>query len=439
MSFPRVEAQFSQLVASGEVLGRIIGDTERAGKTVLAPFGASGERATVELTDEKKGFARGQILDISQVSPDRIAPPCPFFRPSAPQNSCGGCAWQHLKIEAQRHAKREIVLQALARIGGQDLSSISVEATRGGESFGYRNKADFVIQNGKIGFFAGGSHDLVDVDNCLIQNAPNNAVLGAARAILAQFPIQNGPQRLISRVASDGRGLAILVGDLESARAQKWAQELQTRAPHLSGVIWKNARRNGNFQTFWGEPFLTETVNGLRFRVSGDGFWQINALMAPLMADLVGEMAGEVGGQRILDLFCGAGLFALHLARAGANVCGVELSAKAIEDARFNAQNNELNADFRVGDAAKSLKKWGKGAFDVVVLDPPRSGAREAMAAIERLAPPKIVWVSCDAATFARDVKSLSHYQLRRVVPLDLFPQTPHIETVALLTRKKGV
>ena len=436
---------FHALVAGGEAVGR-----DEAGKTVFAPFAAPGDVATVQIQVEKPAFARGILGEIEMLSSGRIVPPCPQFRPQTPPNSCGGCAWQHVSLAEQRHAKREIVVSALSRIGGQNGAEI-VEAVRGGAGFDYRNKADFVIGQGEngaeIGFFARESHDLIDAPNCPIQNPRNEEILRAAREILAQHPnwafdARSGRglwRRLVARTASNGETLAILVlgseADVSSDQCGQIARMLRDKVPHLAGVMATAGR--GAAKSLWGRDYLIERVNGLDFRVSGNAFWQVNTEMSPLLAQTVLEMANVQNEQRALDLFCGAGFFALHLARAGAIVTGIETHRGAIDDANWNAKNNGLSAQFRAGDASKELARFNTGEFDLIVLDPPRAGARDCLPALLKIAPARLIYVSCDPATWARDAKILSEngYTLRRAIPFDLFPQTAHVEVVSHFER----
>ena len=445
---------FHALSAGGEGVGR-----DDAGKTVFAPFAVPGDVAFIDIRTEKPSFARGMIREIETESSHRIAPRCPQFRPESPEISCGGCSWQHVGLRVQREAKREIVRNALSRIGGQ---SVEVEATRGGEGFRYRNKADFVLGHAKsasnstkneaqIGFFASSSHDLIDAKVCPIQATKNEEVLQAAREILREnpdfaFDIHSGRgvwRRLIVRVSSAGEGLAVLVTTNEAAknsdRIRQIAHRLRDKTPHLVGVLALAPR--GEAKLLWGRDFLMESVNDLEFRVSGAGFWQVNPEMSPLLARAALEMCEVKPGETALDLFCGAGLFALHMAREGARVTGIEFGAGAVRDAIWNAKHNNLSAQFRAGDAARALKRFGRGDFDLVLLDPPRAGALDCLDSLLEIAPRRIVYVSCDPATLARDAKVLCRggYCLSRAIPFDLFPQTAHVEVVARFDRGQKI
>jgi 23S rRNA (uracil1939-C5)-methyltransferase len=208
--------------------------------------------------------------------------------------------------------------------------------------------------------------------------------------------------------------------------------------PHLKGVLRRTANSSReSLQTIAGRDWLEEEVLNLRLRAAADGFFQINTALTPVLVDTALNMAEPEKGQHALDLYCGVGLFSLALAQRGARVSGVEANAAAIRQARGNANSNNLQADFYVGDAARALRRpqFATKTWHLILLDPPRAGAAECVPSLLRLRPRRIVYVSCDPATLARDVKSLvkGGYQLQSAVPLDLFPQTAHVETVVRL------
>ena len=445
---------FRNLAAGGETVGR-----DNSGQTVFAHGGAPGETAQVRITDKRKNFARGVIAQIDQVSPFRVAAPCPHFgvvstdiqqRDLRPENGCGGCAWQHIEYSMQAQSKRDVLVQALRRVAGlENAESLVENCLVSPHDFAYRNKADVVVaaQNGetRIGFRARESHDVVDVAQCLIQSDGNNSLLrllreGVARKLVAPFDAQQNRgvlKRAVLRTSSRDEKLIVLETTPERwPQAAQFADFLMQNAPHLRGVL---ARTQSQHQILAGRDWLEEAVLDLKLRVIGGDFFQINTLATPLLLSTALELAQVQSGERVLDLYCGVGLFALALAKRGAVVTGIEYNARAIETARENAKRNGCDATFLAGDAARTLQKWraqsGHERVDLVVLDPPRAGAKECLDEIVALAPRRIVYVSCDVATLARDVKILGArgFSLRRAVPLDLFPQTSHVETAALL------
>lgn len=445
--------RFSEIAAGGDAVGR-----DENGRVVFVPYAAPGEVAEVEIVEETKSFARGRIINLLESATERIAPPCPYYIPIAndPATACGGCQIQHLSIPAQLDAKRRIVLDALQRVGGfpaDELNALTGE-TQSAQKWRYRNKADFVVAahhgspdqstldaNFEIGFFARHSHDIIDIHECPIQQSANNKVLVAARAAMQQglvkpFDIKTGHgvlRRLVSRVASNGEALAVAVTTREKwPQDREFARWMMEQVPELKGVLRREPR--GVAKVLAGRDWLEDEVLGLRLRVTGEGFFQINTSLIPTLVETAMPALDPQPGERVLDLFCGVGLFALFAARRGAKVLGIEANAQAIRDTRENARRNDLKINLLCGDASHELAKLKAGEWDKVLLDPPRDGARECLNELLRLKPHRIIYVSCDPATLARDLKVLSsQYQLSVVTPLDMFPQTAHIETIVRL------
>jgi 23S rRNA (uracil1939-C5)-methyltransferase len=323
--------------------------------------------------------------------------------------------------------------------------------------FAYRNKADYVVAARRddletpfqIGFFARESHHAIDITHCPIQHENNNQILAATREALTLglvAPVQPATahqllKSLVARTASNGDSLVVLETSAEPwPEAEAFAAFLRERVPSLVGVLqrveYEGAhKKSPDLRVLSGRDWLEETVDGLSFRVTGDGFFQVNASLTPMLVQTALRLARLEPAFRVLDLYCGVGLFSLSMARTGAPVVGIEANPQAIRDARGNSERNGLSARFVEGDAARALRRpQFKPDFDVALLDPPRAGAADCVRELLRLKPRRIVYVSCDPATLARDIKTLSEtYRLAEVVPLDLFPQTAHVETVARL------
>lgn len=533
-----VRVHFHNLAAGGDAVGR-----DETGRAIFVPGAAPGDIALVEIEREHKVYARGRLAQLETTSAARVEPPCPFYarpvptRPATQSDAlvlsasggagdlhsaalhfadharfaCGGCQWQHVEYAAQLEAKRNLVSEALRRIGGagDSVRDVVEPCVPSPAPFAYRNKAEFVValtvdfpeadfpeaaapfQDGearatdekawRAGFFARESHQVVDVSHCLIQQEPNNGLLRAARGALeAGFATPFNPatgdgvlRRLTARTASAGDSLLIAeTTDADWPQARAFAAHMRAAAPNLVGVLRRQMRHDQTRREQSHEPvqlldganggrdWLEETVSGLRLRVTGDGFFQVNTALTPALLETALRLAEAGPGQRVLDAFCGVGLFSLALARAGADVTGIEVSRAAVRDARDNAARNALPAAFREGDAAREMNRLahraqnlkassrrapGKPAREpppeIVLLDPPRAGAAACVPALLRLRPRRIVYVSCDPATLARDVRALSAggYRLARAVPLDLFPQTAHVETVAQLDLVDGL
>jgi len=436
------QVTFHAIAAGGEAVGR-----DETGRAIFAPYGAPGDIAQVVLHEEKRSFARGRIIDLEVASPKRTPPPCPYYIHDWRQDetACGGCQVQHLEYAAQLEAKRHIVCDALQRIGRVQDAEVA-PCIPSPQPFGYRNKGDFVVgmQSGRaqVGLNARNSHDIIDIESCPIQQQPNNELLAAARACIAQglappFDAASGRgvlRRLVMRTATNGEMLLIaMTTGAAWPQVEAFAQRMLEMVPWLVGVMRREPKSTA--KPIAGRDWLEETVLGIRLRATGDAFFQINSALTPTLVETALGMAQIEHGQRALDLYCGVGLFSLAMARQGAQVLGIEAHSGAVRDAQFNALQNGLTAEFKAGDAAKLLSR-AAGSWDVVLLDPPRAGAAECLEALLKIGPQRIVYVSCDPATLARDLGNLrEQYRLVEAVPVDLFPQTAHVETVALLQR----
>jgi 23S rRNA (uracil1939-C5)-methyltransferase len=443
--------------------GDAVGKTEE-GITVFVPYGAPGDEVAVEVTEQRKNFLRGRIVRVVKPSPQRILPPCPYF------GRCGGCQLQHLDYAAQLQQKKRFVEDALSRIG--KLENVRVRDVMGmANPWAYRSKATFVFgsphpqplsrnagEGSCGGFFAAGSHEVVDIAECLIQHPLNNQILAAVKeciagGLLSVFNPRTGRGVLRwveARVNGAGtQAVATLV-----TTAQRWKTErgcaarLRERVPQLTGVLRRVAQRHDapteevqrTSQVISGQPYLHEEMAGLRWRVHADSFFQVNAQQLEVLAEKVMDYANLRGNEIVVDAFCGVGLFALLVARAGCTVYGIENSPQSIADAEFNAAALSVaTVHFlrdRVEHALPRLRSEGVHP-DVLLFDPPRHGAKEAIPEIIALQPRRIVAVSCDPATLARDVSALHPhgYKVKEVQPIDLFPQTYHVECVALVER----
>lgn len=409
-----MQVTFHGIAAGGEGVGR-----DEAGRTVFAPQAAPGDLAQVEITEERKNFARGKILHLESASPQRVVPPCPYYLPKDGDETtaCGGCQVQHLNYESQLEAKRGIVQNALERIGGFANSPVQ-ECVPSPQQFAYRNKAEFFIGgDGAIGFHARRTHKVVDIAHCPLLQEPLNELLGAVRDLLPRDTANS----FETRVDSTG-ALALRVAwrDGTATDAKEFFAALRERVPSL---IDPNRQQ------------LSEEVEGLNFRIGAFDFFQVNSSLTPRLVETALEMAHIEKGTRALDLYCGAGLFGLAMARRGAIVEGVD----RYETLNDNAKLNGLQVRASRGAAAKFLNAVvSRGAqCDVALLDPPRAGAAECVEPLIKLRPERIVYVSCDPATLARDLKNLAQngYDLKRATPLDMFPQTAHVETIGLLER----
>ncbi len=439
----------SGLGSSGEGIGSF------EGFKVFVPFALPGEEVLCEIETVKKNYAAGRLQKVLLPSPQRSTPLCPVY------GLCGGCSLQHLSYEGQLEAKRqqvEAALTHLARLSVQAEPTIACD-----DPWHYRNKMQFPVGEREgslaIGCYQRGTHLVVDGAGCLIAERGNDEVLGAVRRWMELYNIpaydETAGRGLIRHVmARCGRGeadagevLAVLVtAAAPLPHVKELIEMLREAVPHLVGVVQNINERPGNVilgrrqRLLWGQDSLTDRLGSLRFKISPASFFQVNRAQAEKLYALTAELAAPRPGSTVWDLYCGTGTISLYLAKKGAKVHGIETVAAAIEDAERNAAANGCAARFYCGDSAiEAPKLLAQGERpEAVVLDPPRAGCSpRVLATVVKAAPKRIVYVSCNPATLARDAAALSEqgYRLQKVQPLDMFPQTAHVETVALFLK----
>lgn len=465
---PPIILTLTSIAHGGEAIGH------HQGKIVFVPYAIPGETVAVDLVEEKPRWARARLLEVLEPSPDRVEPPCPYFGPGL----CGGCQWQHIAYERQLALKAEVVADQLRRLGGlasppvEDL--IALADDEGLLAYGYRNHVQFVADAaGQLGFMrepggrgqpgagATGSQgilpaspphgqrslpaDVVPVDACLLLHPLLDEMHAAlvAGVVDASSPMPDAaedeepaepqePPRLrrVSLRAGTQTGQRLLV--LETADDQVPGFFIEDLP-----VSFALRRRDGSIQGLIGEPWVEEYVAGRTFRISAGSYFQANSVGAAAMVDLAAGLLALEGHETVLDAYCGAGLFALSLADQVGQVIGIEESEAACEDFAWNARDLD-NVALHEGPVAEVLATFdGSENIGVAIVDPPRSGAGpEVVAQLRRLAVPKLLYVACDPATLARDVPLLSAagYRLQAVQPIDMSPQTYHVESLSLFT-----
>jgi len=420
-----IEINLDAIAHGGEAIGR------HAGKAIFVPYAIPGERVRIEIVEERDRWARARLLDVLEPSPDRIEPPCPYFGPAA--DACGGCQWQHIAYPRQAELKQEIVADQLRRLGRianppvADIVALADPAADDDETapaflaYGYRNNVQFALTpEGRLGFRRAASHDVVPVEHCLLLE-PRLDDLHAALDVA--WPELIGVDLRAGTEADDTLILFEAGGDE--------APELEIDLPTACALLTRRG-----LTPLIGEPWVFIEVLGRRYRVSAESFFQVNTVGAAALVEIVTAYADPGPGDILLDAYCGAGLFALALAELAGEVIGVESSPSACEDFEFNAggQPNVSLHEGAVEQVLPALRSEGQRA-DIVVLDPPRAGAGlEVIRELAALRPRRMVYVSCDPATLARDAVHLAAagYRLVEAQPVDLFPQTFHVETVAL-------
>lgn len=426
-----------------------LGVARIGGQVVFVHGGVKGESCAVRILKALKNVAYGRVEEVLTASPSRREPDCPHFP------ACGGCDFRHISYEEELEAKRLRVEDALRRIGGAD---VRVEEILGCESAGfYRNKAQFPISpDGRAGFYRARSHQVVPALDCRLQAPQANAVAAAVEAYLREFQVPaydeitgSGLLRHIYvRTNHLGQSLVCLVVNGDSLPHEpELVSRIRDASPDAAGVVLNTNREDtnvilgGKYRTVWGEDTLTDKLCGLIFRLSAPSFYQVNRAQAERLYEKAVEFAGLSGRETVLDLYCGAGTITLVMAKRARQVIGAEIVPEAIENAKENARINEIyNAEFFLGDAGGiAAKLAGENLHpDVVVVDPPRKGLGEdVVPVIAGLAPERVVYVSCDPGTLARDVRRFAEtgYLVRSVAAVDLFARTRHVETVVLLSK----
>lgn len=445
-----VQVRIDRLAYGGRGVGRV------NGLVLFVHGGAPGDVVQVRVDRVRRSYAEGEVTGVVIASSDRVAPPCPHF------GACGGCSWQHLAYPAQARAKEAMVGESLARLGGIQDAKVSPIVPAPSPWY-YRNKMEFSFHpDGTLGLHLRGDWNrIVPVETCLLQSPESAAVVRAVREFarthgLAPYDPRTRQGFLRSLVIREGRatgdrlvGLITSPGRLEPAGA--FIDAVRGAAPGTTGIVRgvSTAASDGvppsMIETLWGRSSLDEVLAGLRFRIGLDTFFQTNTAQAESMVAHVVERAQPLDGRAVVDLYCGVGTFALALARAGARVTGVELSTSAVEAARANTALNSIEGVvFVAGDVRAALPQVGAelGTPDVLVLDPPRAGAgARVIRKIGRTAARRVIYVSCNPTTLAGDLKELLPlgYRLVEVQPFDLFPQTYHVEAIAVLDRAGGV
>jgi 23S rRNA (uracil1939-C5)-methyltransferase len=395
--------------------------THHDGRVVFVPFGAPGDRVRVRVIEHHRGWVRAEIDDLVAAGPERTTPRCPAF------GRCGGCQWQHVTLAAQRAAKTAVVAEQLARLGG--LRAADVRPLRAADDgWHYRARITLVADGRRLGFRRARSHELVEITDCSIADPLLIAMLDVTRAWAVT--LRTAPARVTLARAAGGIVLAAILRAAPTPVDLANTERLLASDARVRGAILAG----GGARHVVGDPHLRVAVEpDLALEVPADVFTQVHADGNLLLVATMIELSEAQPGLRALDLYCGAGNFTLPLARRGVTVTGIERSVAAIDSARANADRLGLRATFVCADAVGGLAQIAAQPLDLAVLDPPRTGIADALGPLAGRRPRRLVYVSCDPATLARDARLLvgCGYRLCRVQPVDLFPQTYHIETVA--------
>ncbi|MGB7999346.1 MAG: 23S rRNA (uracil(1939)-C(5))-methyltransferase RlmD [Anaerobacillus sp.] len=425
---------------------------------VFVPGALPGEEITAEITKVFPNRAEAKVKRLRKKSDARITPPCPVYE------ECGGCQLQHLSYNGQLREKRDIVIQSFERHASLGEKDITIQPVIGMEDpWNYRNKSQLQVrkQKGKViaGLYGAGSHELVGLTNCLVQHPETNRVTRQVVSILEDLNLsiynekkRNGLVRtIVTRVGFEtGQIQLVLVTSEENIpRKELLIKEIKKRMPEVNSVIQNvNGKRTSLIfgeKTFVleGEEVIQESLGDLNFELSARAFFQLNPIQTVKLYDEVKKAAQLTGEENVIDAYCGVGTIGLWLADDAKEVRGMDVIKESIDDARKNAKRHgyEPSMQYEVGKAEELVPKWIKNGFkpDVIVVDPPRTGCDDALlSTMVKAKPERIVYVSCNPSTLAKDAAYLKKkgFEIQRLQPVDMFPQTAHVEVVSVFTRK---
>ena len=459
--------KITDIGVNGEGIGKV------DGYTLFIKDAVIGDTVEAKVMKAKKNYGYARLMKVLSPSPDRVTPRCEFAR------KCGGCQIQEMSYGRQLMFKEQKVRGNLERIGGfpKELLDRVMEPVLGMEEpFGYRNKAQFPFGTDKqgnpvTGFYAGRTHDIIPNTDCALGAPVNREILETILGFMKKYQIPSYDEKtgsglirhaLIRCGSATGEIMVCLVVNGEEIPHADALIDRLAEMPGMTSItLSPNTRRTNvimgdSFKVLWGQGYITDYIGNIKYQISPLSFYQVNPVQTEKLYSLALEYADLKGGETVWDLYCGIGTISLFLAQKAGKVYGVEIIPQAIDDARKNAEINGIeNAEFFVGKAEEVLPRWyqeNEGAeaglreegsrtrarADVIVVDPPRKGCDEALLdTIVKMQPERVVYVSCDPATLARDLKVLcgKGYELEKVRAVDMFPMTVHVETVVLLSK----
>ncbi|MFL0364387.1 23S rRNA (uracil(1939)-C(5))-methyltransferase RlmD [Pseudobacillus sp. 179-B 2D1 NHS] len=441
-----IEVQFEDLTHDGNAVAKV------EGYPLFVAGALPGETGRIQVTKINKGYGFGRLIELFERSPHRIDVP------AADMHKYGGTQLQHISYEGQLQFKEKQVREVLTRIG--KLEDVNVHPVLGMEEpWYYRNKAQVPVgeRNGKLiaGFFKPRSHEIVDTNESIIQLPEVNEAIQAVKEICSELDIKaydevahKGVLRHIMARYGKQTGelmIVLITRTAELPHKDKIVEEMITRLPHVKSIVHNvNSKRTNvimgeTTKVLWGSEVIYDYIGDVKFAISARSFYQVNPVQTKVLYDKALEYADLTGNETVIDAYCGIGTISLFLAQKAKRVFGVEVVPEAIEDAKRNARLNGIeNAEFAVGKAEEVITEWYKqgNRADVLVVDPPRKGCDGTLLeTIIDMKPGKVVYVSCNPATLARDLRILEDggYRTLDVQPVDMFPQTTHCEAVAWL------
>lgn len=443
-----IEVTFEDLTHEGAGVAKV------DGFPVFVPNGLPGEEAKIKIVKVKKGYGYGRILEFYKKSQDRIDPACSIYK------QCGGCQLQHLSYETQLKFKQKQVKEVLTRIG--HLENITVHPVLGMiDPWKYRNKSQVPvgeIEGGLVaGFFQQRSHTIINMEECLIQVAENDRVVQGVKRIAERYGMKayneethSGTLRhIVTRYGQKMKDvMVVLITRTEGFQHKdKIITDIHEAFPQVKSIIQNiNSKRTNvifgdQTKVLWGDEYLYDSIGDIQFAISARSFYQVNPEQTKVLYDKALEYAKLSGEETVIDAYCGIGTISLFLAQNAKKVYGVEIVPEAIEDAKRNAKLNGMtNVEFAVGKSEEIIPSWHQQGIkaDVIVVDPPRKGCDiELLETIIIMKPKRVVYVSCNPGTLARDLRILEDggFKTIEVQPVDMFPHTNHVECVTLMSR----
>ncbi|MCK6255429.1 23S rRNA (uracil(1939)-C(5))-methyltransferase RlmD [Fictibacillus sp. KIGAM418] len=446
-----IDVEFVDLTHDGAGVAKV------DGFPLFVPNGLPGEKAKIKVVNVKKGYGFGRLMELTEESGQRVDPPCPIYK------WCGGCQLQHLSYEGQLEFKRKQVEDVLQRIGKLENVPVLPTLGMGDEPWRYRNKAQVPVgeREGQLitGFYQKRSHEIVEMDSCIITGDTADEAIQAVKDILNKYGISPYEEKrhkgiirhIIARYGKTTNELMIVLvtNGKDLLNRKKIVDDIVSTIPQIKSVVQNiNTRRTNvifgdETKVLWGSEYIYDYIGDIKFAISARSFYQINPEQTKVLYDQALKYADLTGDETVIDAYCGIGTISLFLAQKAKKVYGVEIVPEAIEDARRNAELNGLdNAEFAVGESEvviPGLKEQGITP-DVIVVDPPRKGCDEALLqTIIEMKPKRVVYVSCNPSTLARDLRILEDggFKTVEVQPVDMFPQTTHVECVAQIILKE--
>ncbi|WP_284141383.1 23S rRNA (uracil(1939)-C(5))-methyltransferase RlmD [Virgibacillus sp. LDC-1] len=445
-----ITLHFEDLTHEGNGVGKI------DGYPLFVPYALPGEEATVKVIKVNKNYGFGKLVDIIKPSPHRVEPPCDVFY------KCGGCQIQHMSYAMQLEMKQNQVQNVMRKIA--HLDHVPVHPTFGMEDpWRYRNKVAIPVgeKDGTLmtGFYQMRSHRIIeDMTTCVVQDEVNDRMVEAVRRIADKLGIiaydeqsDRGVLRhiMVRTGSQTNETMVVLITRTEKLPHQEQiVSELTETYPNVTSIVHNVNNRRTNVilgrktKVLWGAEYIYDSIGDIRFAISAQSFYQVNPPQTKKLYEKALQYADVGENDVVIDAYCGIGTISLFMAQKAKKVYGIEVVPEAIHDAKMNAKINGIaNAEFTVGEAEKVMPKWKEAGMnpDVIVVDPPRKGCEPAfLEAMIAMKPKRIVYVSCNPSTLARDLRILEDggFKTKEVQPVDMFPQSMHVEAVALLQKE---